>query len=173
MGYYDEGTVTTPFLNDFVPLDSYDFTGLAGAPGYGHESEGLVVALRSPNDGSSPAGQPYAGTSQYPVNLWKFVYPDLYNLTVGAGLPRQIRRKLRWRTLMPLRMSRPRPPRLISARPTRTAPTPTISPESRSVITTGQGIPVLRIYSPSGAAFRANRRSSSDHVNSYRIRSGT
>ena len=57
---------------------------------------------------------------------------------------------------MPLRMSRPRPPRLISARPTRTAPTPTISPESRSVITTGQGIPVLRIYSLFGGRLARN-----------------
>ncbi|CAN5434030.1 hypothetical protein BH09PLA1_BH09PLA1_03500 [soil metagenome] len=63
---YDEGTESSPRLADFVPIDSYDFTGLIATPpaAEGSESPGAVMHyVRENGDADSHA--------------WKFVYPGL------------------------------------------------------------------------------------------------
>lgn len=65
-GVYDEGTVVAPNLSDFVPLDSYDFTG-------------LIVT------GTAPFNSWHYVRANGPGNEFNCVYPGPYTTTSGTG----------------------------------------------------------------------------------------
>ena len=78
--YFESFADGTPNLADFVPIDSFDFSGLSQV-GSGTNVPAPSWYYARPNPG-------IAGVAQY---AWQFVYPGLYDVTKGTTntTPRQ------------------------------------------------------------------------------------